>query len=191
MAARESVPPYPPYTMQLPMDIDPDSQAYAAVIPYHSPKAVNAIATSAWGRVYGKEVSQPTGYWEFVRTPQSGPPRRSGRICPNPTYLPPRSNGNSGMNNLSPLHAAFEHRQLPLPSCDHTTCYPPPDVGFLSRRFTENGSWLRARASAVASLGCRRRGSKSFQIPDRLPGDSETNCGLVVQFTPYRSRSWK
>jgi len=47
--------------------------------------------------------------------------------------------------------------------CDHSNCKPPPDVGFLSRRFRENEDWIRARASAVASITHKRGGSKSLQ----------------------------
>lgn len=36
--------------------------------------------------------------------------------------------------------------------CSHTSCYPPPNVGLLSRRFAENEKWERARQDAVASF---------------------------------------
>ena len=56
---------------------------------------------------------------------------------------------------------AAEECEPPPPSCDHTKCNPPLNVGFLSRRFEENETWNRARAAAVAAQVHRRRGCKS------------------------------
>ena len=115
------------------------------------------------------EVSQSIRYWEFMQTPQLIPPGPSGGVCPCPTRLPPEPNARGPLETVStescgyPLPTVFsQHKQLPVTSCDHTSCDPPPDVGFLSRRFTENGIWIRARALAAASLAYRRRGCKSL-----------------------------
>lgn len=93
--------------------------------------------SSAWEGIVGNELSQNTRYWGALQSPQSIPRRQGGEVCPDWIFFP------SG--------------------CDHRRCYPPPDVGFRSRRFEENQDWIRARACAVAFLAHRRRGSKSFQ----------------------------
>jgi len=170
---------------------DPLGDRLPAVIPYHPPQAVNGLATSSRNRTYGNEVSQSTGHRELMPAPRPSYPGQRIRICPNPTSLPSGPFGNSGMNSLSLSRAVIERGQLPLPSCDHTTCYPPPNIGSLSRRFTENEIWIRARQAAVASLTYGRCGSELSHIPDRLPGDSGTDRGVLVQFTPYQSRSWR
>lgn len=97
--------------------------------------------------IYGNEASQSPRYWEHMQTPQSTTPGSSMGICPHPTHPPSGPN----MNSQPSFH-----------SCDHATCIPPPDVGFLSRRFVENEDWIRARAAAVASLAHRKRGCKSL-----------------------------
>ena len=71
---------------------------------------------------------------------------------------------NSGMDNTPCTHEAHcKHRAPPLSICDHVNCYPPNEVGFLTRRFEENGDWLRGRALAVSSLAFKRKGSKLLQ----------------------------
>jgi len=123
--------------------------------------------------IYGAEVSQSSRYWEFMQTPQLIPSGQSGGVCPCPTRLPPGPNATSEPRDRGPLEVAStesngyrlpavpsQHEQPPVPSCDHINCNPPPDVGFLSRRFTENGNWIRARSLAVAGLAYKRRGCK-------------------------------
>ena len=129
----------------------------SAAFPAYSPQAP----------IYGNEVSQPSGYREFMR-PQSIPLWPCNGVCPQPTNSP------SG------------------PICDHTTCNPPPDVGFLSRRFAENGNWIRARASAVASLAYKRRGCKSPQATvKRTAKLTEVLCySLLVTNRHCGNDSW-
>ena len=125
--------------------------------------------------IYGNEVSQSVRYWECMQTPQLIPPEQSGGVCPCPTRLPSGPNATSEPHARGPFEVVStescgypfptvfsQHKQPPVPSCDHTICSPPPDVGLLSRRFTENEVWIRARAFAVASLAYRRRGCKSL-----------------------------
>jgi hypothetical protein len=173
------------------------------VIPGRPAQAVSELLAilggSAQNPIYGNEASQSSRYWEFMQTPQSIPPGQSSGVCPVPTYPPSRPNLTSQPGNpvgvvsiesrvWSP--ATISHNtQPPPPSCDHTNCNPPPNVGFLSRRFVENENWVRARACAVASLAHRRRGCKLLQTTVRPTSDSETDRGVVAKFTPYRLRS--
>ena len=170
----------------------------SATVPDHPSYEANGFADIFNGPpqvpIYGNDVSQSSRYWEFMQVPQSVPPRQSNEVCPRPTYLPSGSNttlqsiGNPWMDPLY-LRVAAACNQPPSPNCDHTRCYPPLDVGFLRRRFPENENWVRARAAAVASLSCRRRGCKSPETTIEPTSDNETNWGIVVQFIPCQSRS--
>lgn len=54
--------------------------------------------------------------------------------------------------------------------CPHTSCSPPPDVGFLSRRFVENAKWEQARKDAVASFSYENCGcTSSYLVSCRSP----------------------
>ena len=153
---------------------------------HQQPQAVNAFLpappSSAQGDIYCYHAPQVPGYWESPETPHSIPRAHNYIVCPNPTYLPFRPDLASQPVNciemvcdrISPPHLPVSHETkvignvgvhnqsfLAPPSCDHTSCYPPTDVGYLSRRFPENDYWVRGRAAAVASLACRRRGSES------------------------------
>lgn len=118
-------------------------------------------------------VSQSSGYWEFMETPQLGSVRPSSGICPCPTRLPHGPNAASELRARGPLEAVSTEsrgyqltrvfsrdKQPTVASCDHANCDPPPDVRFLSRRFEENLNWYRGRAAAVAHLSYNRRGCK-------------------------------
>ena len=109
--------------------------------------------SSASGDVYGYGIPQAPRYQQFMPTPQSPHAGQFDTVCPTPTYSP---------------------SVFPLLTCDHTNCYPPFDVKFLSRRFPENELWTRARALAVASLPFRRRGSESFETSSKATRDSES-----------------
>ena len=154
---------------------------------HQQPQAVNALLpappSSAQADIYGYHAPQIPGYWESLETPHSTPRAHNYIVCPNPTYLPFRPDLASqpvnciemACDRISPPHLQVSHENkvmgnagvhnqtfLSPPSCDHTSCYPPADVGYLSRRFPENECWVRGRAAAVASLACRRRGCESL-----------------------------
>lgn len=48
--------------------------------------------------------------------------------------------------------------------CSHASCYPPPNVGLLSRRFAENEKWERARQEAITSFTYENCGCKSAHL---------------------------
>lgn len=48
--------------------------------------------------------------------------------------------------------------------CPHISCPPPPNVGFLSRRFVENAKWERARKDAVTSFSYENCGCTSSYL---------------------------
>lgn len=52
----------------------------------------------------------------------------------------------------------------PSPQCEHSSCFPPPNVGLLSRRFDENEKWKRARREAVASFSYENCGCMSTHL---------------------------
>lgn len=131
----------------------------------HGSFPVAPSLNSAWDALYGHGVPQTPGHCEFVWNPQFVRVAQSCAVCPTPTSLPSLSSlaiRKDGVHCPDPLPEADEPNQLLLLTCDHTNCYPPSDVGHLSRRFPENENWVRARASAVASLPRMRGGSKSF-----------------------------
>ena len=109
----------------------------------------SVVTASHPSRADGDEVPQP------MQSPQSIPSGQSNGVCPSPTSLPFIANDSCW------IHADYEYKWLPPPSCDHGNC-KPPDVGFLSRRFMENEDWIRARASAAASITHKRGGGKSL-----------------------------
>ena len=156
-----------------------------ADIPRFSSQTMNSpLGGLARNHIYANETSQSPRYWEFVQSPQPTYSGQSNGVCPNPTFIPnltcqlelagiddrscppvkvyrnARTIITLEMDSPFPFRAAVKQKRPQLPSCDHTTCNPPPDVGFLSRRFPENENWIRARASAVAFLAHRRSGSK-------------------------------
>lgn len=143
--------------------------------------------SSPWDGIVGNEISQSDRYWKNLGDHQSTPSAGHNPVCPCPTAPPsgPKLSDRelaavsieghpcppvkvsheiqvviyAAEKNIILSHTA-KACNLPTPSCDHTTCNPPLDVGFLSRRFEENGNWLRARAAAVAAQVHRRRGCK-------------------------------
>ena len=70
------------------------------------------------------------------------------------------------MSDPSRTRTDIEQYWAPPPSCDHTNCHPPSNVGFLSRRFEENENWIRGRGRALASVPLKKRGSKSKPLLD-------------------------
>jgi hypothetical protein len=121
--------------------------------------------SSAWGGVYGYGVTQASGYRQPMQTLQ---PIRAGYsyvVCPTPTSpssVPNTTTETNGMHSPYFLCTVDEHNLLRPLTCDHTHCYPPSNVEFFSRRFLENGHWIQARASAVASLPRMTRGGELF-----------------------------
>jgi len=151
-------------------------QTLQAVTTDHHQVVTNHTATpgsAARTPIGVQEVSQSFRYRESTQTPQLISSWPIGGVCPCPTRVPAGPNAIPAPRTRGPLEVVVnnesqgyrfptvfsQHRQPLVPSCDHTDCNPPPDVGFLSRRFTENGNWIRARAAAVASprvkCGCR------------------------------------
>ena len=136
--------PYSRYweNLQNPQSLPPQQSNVVCPSPTHLPSRPNP-------------VSQPGNHVEMVSAGSRHHP---------PATIPRHTHpiGHSGMNGPRLLLPAAECAEPPPPSCDHTTCYPPPDVGYLSRRFVENENWVRGRACAVASLVYRKRGCKSL-----------------------------
>lgn len=131
-----------------------------APAPHPLPQCSDAIAPfigSPSDDSYGYRAQQTPVYRQFMQTPQFTHASQSFVVCPTPTSLPSVPDLIIGTNGV---HQPPFHDRSQLPSCDHTNCYPPFDVEFLSRRFPENEHWIRARATAVASVPHRRRGSE-------------------------------
>ena len=150
-----------------------------AVTPYDSSQAVNrplAVHRNSYrDGIVGNEPSQSTIYWQSMRSPQSVAPRQCSGVCPNPTSLPSRPQpcdydamrsiescicplAMASHNSQSIVDSEMNNRPL-RPRCDHR-CYPPPNVGFLSRRFEENEDWIRGRSLAVSLIVHRKPRSK-------------------------------
>lgn len=140
-----------------------------------------------WYGIVGNEISKSDQYWKLLETPPSTPPEGRNPVCPCPTALPSRPLNLSDhdvaavsikthpyppirISHKTQMIISATERNLALPhateaseppSCDHTKCHPPLNVGCLSRRFEENQSWLRARAAAIAAQVHTKRGCKS------------------------------
>jgi len=161
---------------------DPHMQNFdelPAFTSYDSSQAVNRPLAvhrdSYWDGIIGNEPSQSTRYWQSMRSPQSVASRQCNGVCPNPTSLPsrPQSFDYYAMGGIEscicPLALASHNPQStvdsemnnrPLrPRCDYR-CYPPPNVGLLSRRFEENEDWIRGRSLAVSLIVYRKPRSK-------------------------------
>ena len=158
-----------------------------AVSPHHPPQTMNDFLATSGGPaqvpVHGNEVSQSSRYWEFLQSPQLAPPIQSSGDCPTILGLEPKAtttNPPRFARNTQPIGNPRTSYHPPPRSCDHNNCKPPSDIAFLSRRFTENQNWVRARAAAVASLACKRTGCRSSQTIVRSIRENEANQGVVI-----------